>query len=216
MKPGKLIVFEGINGCGKGMQIIKFADYFLKLNRANTIFLTREPNEFDDNGRKAREMLASDGNPYKNKLKAVKYMALNRVAHNNVFGPMLKQGIDVISDRYYDSSFAFQHAQGVPSKEIARANRRFIRVPDLTILLDVPVEVAFERLSSRIDSRRKFDSHRDFMEKVRQNYLELPDILPKLMRDNNILIINGDKSPDKVFEDIKFEYHNKFMDKLKL
>jgi len=211
MKKGKLIVFGGINGCGKGTQIIKFADYLLGLNRANTLFLTREPNEFDDNGRKAREMLTSDGNPYENKLNAVKYMALNRITHNKIFQPMIQKGIDVVSDRYYHSSFAFQHAQGVPYEEIAKANKRLIRVPDLTFLIDLPVDVAFERLKKRDgDKRRKFDSDYNFMEKVRQNYLDLQNTLPNLMQDNSMVLIDGDKGPDEVFEDIKFEYHNRF------
>ncbi|HED05825.1 MAG TPA: hypothetical protein ENI61_03980, partial [Ignavibacteria bacterium] len=174
--------------------------------KAVPIFTTGEPNTFDENGQKAREMLKSDGDPYENALEAVKYFAKNRNSHNNVFVPLLKKGVDVISDRYWHSNFAFQHAQGISYNNITNANE-FSRVPDLTFIIDVPVDVAFERLHNRDgESRRKFDSSKDFLNNVRDNYLELNSILPQLIRDKSIVIINGNQSVEKVFEEIKNIY----------
>lgn len=186
---GKLIVFEGINGCGKGTQINLLTPYILSQGKAVPVFLTGEPNDFDENGRKAREILHSEGNPYENANQASRLFAENRRTHNKIFAPMLKRGITVISDRYYGSQFVFQNEQGILYKEIAKAND-FARVPDLTFLLDVPVDVAFERLSHRdIGDRRKFDRNFNFMEKAREKYLVLPKILPKLMKDKLLWLL---------------------------
>lgn len=203
MEKGKLIVFEGLNGCGKGTHILPIADLILNKNRANTIFLTREPNEFDENGMLARKMLFSDGDPYQNNLEAVRYFAKNRVTHNKIFNPMLDQGIHVISDRYWESNFAFQHAQGISYTQIAEANISS-RKPDLTYIIDAPVEVIFERLNIRDgNNRRKFDSNFEFMKKVRDNYLELKEVLPKVIGDYKIVYINGDHPIKNIQQEIR-------------
>lgn len=203
---GDFIVFEGINGCGKGSQLDLLHSCVRSSGKAVPIFTTGEPNGFDDNGRKAREMLKSEGDPYSNNVAAVGYFAENRKAHNEVFVPMLEKGIDVFCDRYWYSNFAFQGAQGISYKDIARANEGF-RVPDLTLLIDVPVDVVFDRLRDRDGlKRRKFDSDRDFLNKVRMNYLELPRILPGLMGDESIVVVNGDQSVEGVFDEVKRVY----------
>jgi len=206
MTRGKLIVLEGINGCGKGTQLFKLVNGIYELDKSQTVFVTREPNEFDENGKNARKILKADGNPYTNATEAVRYFALNRETHNAIFTPLLENGITVVSDRYYNSNFAFQHAQGVPYVEIAAQNAG-ARIPDLTLILDVPVDVAFERLSKRDGAnRRKFDRDFDFMQKVRANYLEQSQILPTLMGDTSTVIIDGTQPVEKVAEDIWAAY----------
>lgn len=200
---GKLIVLEGLNGCGKGTHHPYIANFIFGQKRSNTVLMTREPNEFDNNGKLAREMLSSDGDPYINNLDAVEYFAKNRVAHNKIFNPLINKGIYVLSDRYWHSNFAFQHAQGIPYNHIVKANRQS-RVPDLTLILDVPVEVALDRLSKRDGkNRRKFDASKDFMSNVRNIYLELGSILPNLIGDNSIVYINGDDKIINIQRQIK-------------
>jgi|APSaa5957512622_1039677.scaffolds.fasta_scaffold02595_12 dTMP kinase len=206
MKTGKLIVFEGLNGCGKGTHLSKLTDFVYGLDKANTIFRTREPNIFDGNGQKARDLLKSVGDPYSNNVAAVGYFAENRKVHNEIFVPMLEKGIDVFSDRYWYSNFAFQGAQGISYEDIAMANKGS-RVPDLTILIDVPVDVVFGRLEKRDGlSRRKFDSDKEFVNKVRDSYLEFSEVLPGLMGDESIVVVDGDQSVEAVFEEIKGAY----------
>ena len=208
MKEGKLIVLEGINGCGKGTQLPFLIDLIYGADKSSTVFVTREPNDFDENGRKAREMLKSEGDPYQNSIEAVKYFAENRRAHNELFVPMLKKGINVISDRYWHSNFAFQGAQGIPYKDIVKANKN-ARAPDLTMILDVPVEFAFDRLNHRDGKiRRKFDSNFEFLEKVRSKYLELP----KIVSDKDIVVINGNQVLEAVREEIELAYEIAFKD----
>jgi dTMP kinase len=206
MKPGKLIVLEGINGCGKGTQLHYLVGLIHRADKSSTVFVTREPNDFDENGRKAREMLKSDGDPYDNAIEAVKYFAKNREAHNHIFIPMLNMGIHVLSDRYWHSNFAFQGAQGIDGQDILDANRS-ARKPDLTLILDVPVEVAFDRLYRRDgEVRRKFDSNLEFLGRVRQNYLGLSEILS----NEKIVVINGNQDVGAVREAVKFAYDSIF------
>lgn len=203
MEKGIFVVFEGINGCGKGEQINLFSSYLRSLGKAVPIFTTGEPNDFDKYGKLARKMLSSDGNPYQNNLEAVEYFAKNRITHNKIFNPMLEKGIYIISDRYWESNFAFQHAQGISYAQIAKANLSS-RKPDLTYIIDVPVKVGFERLKKRDGkSRRKFDSHLDFMEKVRKNYLELREILQENIGYYKIVYINGNQSIENVQQEIR-------------
>jgi len=208
MKSDKFVVLEGINGCGKGAQLPYLVDLIIGVDKSSTVFVTREPNDFDENGLKAREMLKSDGDPYENAKEAAEYFARNRLTHNAIFVPMLNRGINVLSDRYWHSNFAFQGAQGVSYEDIAMANQSS-RTPDLTLILDVPVEVAFDRLNYRDGKiRRKFDSDKDFLNKVRQNYLRLSELLDS----ENIVVINGNQSVEAVEKEIKLAYDSVFKD----
>lgn len=211
MKQGKLVVIEGINGCGKGTQLARLVGLIHGADKYSTIFVTREPNNFDENGMKAREMLARDGDPYENAKSAVKYFARNRYFHNTHFiRPMIRKGVDVVSDRYWHSNFAFQHAQGIPYEAIAEANKHS-KKPDLTLILDVPAEIAIERLRRRDgEQRRKFDINTKFLEKVRRNYLELREVLPRLIQDESIVVIEGDRDTEAVWGDIKKAYGSAF------
>jgi dTMP kinase len=208
MNPKKFIVFEGINGCGKGTQIDLFAQYIRNSGKAVPIFITGEPNNFDDNGKKAREILHSDSDPYENSLLASEYFSKNRLTHKDIINPLLNNNVTVISDRYYHSNFAFQHAQGVSYEHIAKLNNEVI-IPDLTFILDISVEESFKRLSKRDKlNRRKFDRDFEFMQKVRDNYLQLQTILPDLMNDRGIVIVDGGCSEDFVF----YNLQKKFME----
>ncbi len=206
MRNGKFIVFEGINGCGKGTQlelITKFL-YDLDPKRKHThIVRTREPNELDENGLNARKVLAENKDPYDKAKECVGYFAKNRETHNaKLLIPMLQlNNFFVLSDRYWHSNFAFQHAQGASIEEIKEANANSL-VPDLTIIYDLPVSVAFDRLAKRDGAeRRKFDSNAEFMEKVRQNYLKLSEHL--IGFDNSIVVVDANKPIEDVYQATK-------------
>ena len=209
MRNGSFIVFEGINGSGKTVQMHRFISRLYDSDKSRTLFVTREPNEFGDFGKMAREMLRTDKDPYANKLRAVEYFAENRREHNKIFSPLLDKGIDVLCDRYYHSTFAFQHAQGILNEEIAARNKN-VKMPDLTYFIDVSVEEADKRLRLRDSQRRKFDLNIDFLNKVRENYLKLPGILPSLIGDKSIVVIDGHLSLEEVAEKIWDVYSEKF------
>lgn len=204
----KYVVFESINGGGKGTQIPLFEDRLYDSSRNVLISRIRTPNALDDNGLKARKLLKSDGDPYENALNAVKYFGENHKTTGSHIDSLLEMGHDVIGDRNYLSTFAFQHAQGVSYEDIAYAIEG-VKIPDLTFVFDVPAIVACERLERRDGiQRRKFDSNFDFLEKVRQNYLELPGILPELIGDKSLVVLNGEKSIEEISEEVWKHYQN--------
>src|SRR3989344_7047056 len=209
MRKGNFIVFEGVNGCGKSTQLHIFIKNLYESDKSRTIFVTREPNEFSEYGKLAREMLSADGDPYLNQLKAMEYFTEARIVHNDIFLPLLEKGIDVISDRYYHSTFAFQHAQGISYEEIAERSKK-VKIPDIIFILDLPIEEAYSRLVKRGDKRRKFDKNLDFLEKVRQNYRELGTTLPQLLEDRSIIFIDGNRSIDIIAEEIWEVYRRRF------
>lgn len=210
MLRGKFIVFEGLNGSGKGSQMGKLFYHISSMGKAVPIFSTGEPTKLNEWGEKAREMLKSDGDPYSNGLTAVKYFANNRLEHNKIFNPLLDKGANVMSDRYYHSNFAYQHAQGIPYREIAKANRKTTR-PDLTLIFNATPEESERRRKIRDGKEgRKFESNPEFNRKVWENYMELGDILPELMGDESIQYIDSMGSIEETFEQIKEVYHSRF------
>lgn len=206
MERGKFIVLEGINGCGKGTQMNYLQEFIYNLDKSKLVFLTREPNELDENGRKARELLKSDGDPYINGIEAVKFFAKNRKTHNEVINPLLNYGVNVISDRYWHSNFAFQGAQGISLEEIAKANEGNL-VPDLTIIFDVSAKTADKRLKIRDkENRRKFDANLDFVEKVSSIYRSLGNTLGEIIGDSNVKYVNCEENGrEKTPLEIKYE-----------
>lgn len=213
MKSGKLFVFEGINGCGKGVQLSRFEDFIYDSGRHVLTSRIRTPNELDENGRLAREMLKSDGDPVANGLKAVEYFGENHRTTAKHIEKLRRLGHDVIEDRNYLSTFSFQHAQGISYNLIFERLGSGMALPDLTFIFDLPAEIACERLSKRDGkSRRKFDSNQDFLEKARQNYLELPNLLSEGMGDKSLVVINGHQPIEAVWKDVKKAYNIAFKD----
>ena len=82
-------------------------------------------------------MLKSDGDPYENGLKAVEFFGENHRTTARHIDDLTNMGHQVIGDRNYLSTFAFQHEQGIPYEDIAKAIDGS-SIPDLTLLIDVP------------------------------------------------------------------------------
>src|SRR3989338_5252182 len=151
---GRFIVLEGIDGAGKSIQCRKLASYLFEKSKENKIFLTREPTH-SRYGNKIRKMLKEETNPKEN---AEIYLGLflkDRKHHlKNYIMPLLKKGCIIMSDRYKYSTITYQQAQGLDFNLIVDKHKNLL-VPDLVIIIDVPVDIVFERIK-KIRKMEKF------------------------------------------------------------
>ncbi|HZX19731.1 MAG TPA: dTMP kinase [archaeon] len=203
MKP-LFIVFEGIDGSGKGT-IIKETKSFLLQNGVSQkdIFVTAEPtNGFY--GKKVRELLKTSPKPELNAPQFLDLYVADRKEHiEKELLPALKENKIILCDRYKYSTFVYQALQGIPVEKIKKLHEG-MPVPDLIFILDVPAKTALERISKRkqLDSFEK----KDFLEKVRNGFLSLKEIFP----EENIHIVDASKSIKEVKKQITY-WLNQFL-----
>ena len=193
----KFITFEGIEGSGKSTQVKKMHAFFLEKNI--DAILTREPGGTFA-GEKIREILIDEKIE---KLEAKTELFLNfaaRLEHvEKLIKPSLAQGKTVISDRFFDSTFAYQgNAFGLEETLIEDVKKMAISdfAPDITFLIDVPVETAFARIQTRADNNRYEKLGFDFHQKVRDGFLQLAK------KNRRIKVIDGTKNQQEVFVEI--------------
>jgi len=174
MDSGKFITVEGIEGVGKSTNI-DFLTHALE-QRGHSVLTTREPGGTPMADR-IRELLMEHGDEPMPDIAELLLMFASRALHvNNVIQPALAAGTWVICDRFTDSSRAYQGAgRGLPQEDINRLAEWVhgdLR-PDLTILLDAPVETGMSRAGKRGEPDRIEIERADFFGRVRQCYLEL-------------------------------------------
>jgi dTMP kinase len=194
------ITFEGIEGSGKSLQIIRAQRHLLKKRVHST--LTREPGGTDFGLALRGVLLGMNKYQIDPWCELLLYMADRRQHLKEVIEPALKKGSVVLSDRYHDATRAYQGAaRGIPESEIERL-RRLLNIiePDKTILLDLEPEEgllrarARNRASAAAAAEGRFEAEDlDFHRKVRAAYLELAAKWPQ-----RISIVPASKTPDEV------------------
>jgi dTMP kinase len=169
---GRLIVLEGIDGSGTTTQTERLVEHLRR--RGRTAVSTREPSA-GPVGRLLREVLLGHHRISRDVSLDGRTMALlfaaDRFDHlQREVEPILAAGNDVVSDRYLMSSLAYQAEEA--DREWVALLARGVRPPDLTILLDIPVEVAAQRrlLAGRPEERYDADS---YLSRVADNYRRL-------------------------------------------
>jgi len=168
------ITLEGIEGSGKSTNIKVINDY---LDNKNIDYInTREPGGSDVGGN-LRDILLNTEKKLSNETELLLMLA-DRVNHiETLINPSLNNGITVISDRYMDSSYAYQgggREMGVSNIRRIADNLNIIQ-PNLTLLFDLPVEMALERARSRSKLDRFESEEIDFHQKIRDTYLLLAE-----------------------------------------
>ena len=189
------IAFEGGEGAGKSTQVRRLADALAA--RGLDVRTTREPGGTPA-GRRIRELLldrASDG--LSPRAEALLYAA-DRAEHvAAVIRPALAGGAVVITDRYVDSSLAYQGAgRTLAIADVARLSEWATEglVPDLTVVLDLHPEVGLARAG---DPDRLEAEPLDFHRRVRQGFLDLAAAAPA-----RYAVIDASRDPDEVFADV--------------
>jgi dTMP kinase len=198
------ITFEGIEGAGKSLQIVR-TEQFLKKQEI-PCRVTREPGgtEF---GRMIRPILLGTGGCRREPTCELLLYLADRYQHLKEFiEPSLHAGYIVLSDRYQDATRAYQGAaRGIPSHTVEELTRLIgITEPDKTLLLDLDPEVGLPRARQRNENSSiartegRFEAEDiSFHQRVRQAYLDLAS-----RYSERIHIIPAKGSPDEVFSRI--------------
>lgn len=191
------IVLDGLDGSGKGEMIKRLKEYLA--DKVLKILVTKEPTD-GKYGKQIKEILKKEEDPRGGAELCLKLFVKDREEHlQKEIEPFLKKGNSiVICDRYYYSTIAFQHTQGIAIEKLIAENMPF-KTPDITFILDLPAEIALGRIEKRGEKKEKFEQL-EFMEELRENFLGLKDEL-----EDSIMIIDASGSKDEVFEQIKKE-----------
>ncbi len=190
----KFITFEGIEGSGKSTQTKLLHQYFL--DKKIPAILTREPG----GSKVAEEIRGLLVNGAVDKMDGVCETLLNFAARRDhvekLIKPALVKGEIVICDRFFDSTIAYQSfGQDVDLEIIKSIQKAAIAdfAPDITFLIDVDVDVSFERIKARADNNRYEKMDKSFHQKVRSGFLEIAKNNPQ-----RVVVIDGNQSAEKI------------------
>jgi dTMP kinase len=188
---GIFIAFEGGEGTGKSTQSKLLAQWLEQ--EGETVLLSREPGGTELGKDLRKILLGHETGDISPRAEALLYAA-DRAHHvYSVIRPALDRGEVVISDRYFDSSAAYQGAGRVLNPtEVARISRWATEslYPTLTILIDLPAEIGLGRLQSR--DRLEAESN-DFHERVRQEYLQIA-----MMDPERYFVVDGTQPVEEI------------------
>ncbi len=207
--PGKFIVFDGGEGCGKSTQARMLRE---RLEAANLPALLVHDPGYTGIGEKIRAILLNpEHTDMAMRCEMLLYMAARAQMMAEIVTPALEAGKVVLSDRFVSSTLAYQlGGDGLTAEEIKRVADIAIkgRWPDLTILLDLPTEASMARVKPKFSlfpddplAGKKMDRIErrpaEYHQRVRQNYLSQAKADPERYR-----IIRADRTPEIVHGDV--------------
>jgi len=198
MKQGKFITIDGVEGSGKSTQI-KFICSYLQ-EKGVEVVRTREPGG-TELGEKIRALLlgVETGAMHNDTELLLMFSARNEHIQNKI-KPALAQGKWVVSDRFTDASFAYQG--GGRSLDLKRIEALETWVqgefrPDLTLLLDLSVDIGMARIEVRSTKDRIEKEERAFFERVRQVFIDRSQQYPQ-----RIKLVDASVGVDEVSQQI--------------
>ena len=198
MERGRFIVFEGIDGAGKSTQIQLLVNRLKEQGR--TVYWTAEPTESVSGGL-LRDALGGISKRTSCELAAM--FVLDRIFHNvnpvNGIEKMLADGVDVICDRYYYSSLAYQGSliDGDWVRDM-NLNCPEIRKPDLCIFLDLTPQQSMARISKGRVTTEIYETEEQ-LTKVRNRFLT---VIESLRGRDDVRIVNAAGTIEEIHEDI--------------
>lgn len=200
---GKFITIEGSEGVGKTTQIAALRDSLQE--RGLEVIVTREPGGTPRAERIRELLLTPTDEPMPMTCELLLMFAARATHIENLIRPTLERGAWVVCDRFTDATYAYQgDGRGVRREEIANLER-YVQAelrPDLTLLLDAPIEIGAARAATRDGgSGDRFAQERqDFFERVRNSYLERARSQP-----GRFAVIDATADRDSVREAIRAE-----------
>ena len=197
MKP-RFITLDGIDGAGKSTNLAVMKAWFEK--HKLPVLFTREPGGTPA-GEALREILLNPATQVSLRTETLLMFAARQQHLENVILPALKNGTHVVSDRFTDATFAYQGGgRGVPLQDIATLEH-WVQGdfrPDLTLLLDVPLEVSMARINQTREKDRFEQEEAEFFNRVREVYLQRANEQPE-----RYAVIDSSQSLDAVKNQIE-------------
>ncbi|WP_369178719.1 dTMP kinase [Candidatus Thiodubiliella endoseptemdiera] len=198
MQKGKFITVDGVEGAGKSTQI-NFICQHLKGKGINVI-LTREPGGTEISEKIRELLLSTDSKMHSDTELLLMFAARNEHIYSKIL-PTLETGDWVLSDRFTDASYAYQGGgRGLDINRIAQLEKWVVQgfTPDMTLLLDVPVDIGMQRVESRGAKDRIEQENLDFFNRVREAYIARSEQYPQ-----RIKLINASESVDNTSNQIQ-------------
>lgn len=200
----RLISFEGMEGCGKSTQIQRVKAWLEQSQKE--VLVVREPGG-TPLGEAIRHLLKHDesGIEMCDETELMLFAASRAELTRKKIIPHLETGGWVLCDRFLDSTTIYQgHARGLDTDVVRQINQFAIHdtYPGLTLVLDLPLQRAFERMAARKQANdprdRMEEQSRDFFQTVSDSYRKLVELEPE-----RVSLINADSTPKEVFETIQ-------------
>ncbi len=214
---GKFVVFDGPDGAGKGTQLARLREWIE--SRGGACVAAKDPGGTPIGDRIRQVLLNYDLREMSPVCEALLFMASRAQLVHEIVRPALAAGRTVLGDRFISSTCAYQVAAGFPLENVLELGHIAVgdTWPDLTIVLDVPPEVGFQRTGrtpGRVRSRANHhgdqldmfgDTRVDAMEarsmkfhrQVRALFRRLPEVYPR-----PVVVIDGRGSPEAVFSQV--------------
>jgi len=199
---GRFITFEGGEGAGKSTQVARAAEWLRA--RSVEVVLTREPGGTPRAERLRAILLERDAEPMPQSCELLLMFAARATHLENLVRPAIARGAWVLCDRFTDATYAYQGGgRGLDVREIdALAGMVHADLwPDVTLLLDLPVDLGLARAASRngTGGPDRFESEQHaFFERVRAAYLGRAQAEPARIR-----VIDATSAVDDVARDVE-------------
>lgn len=198
-KKGLFLVFEGIDGSGKTSQLKRTKEYLS--HKGYDVVTTREPGGTPISEKIRGLLLDPENKAMDDRCELLLYGASRAQHLAEVILPALESGKAVLCDRFSLSTAAYQgYGRGIDLSVLEAVHSVAANgvKPDLTLVIDVPVEVSAERVAvSRGEPKDRLEQEKsDFFCRVRDGFLAEAE------KDDAVVVINGVQSEEAVFADI--------------
>ena len=198
------ITFEGIDFCGKSTQIKKLEEYLI--NKHKIVKIIREPGGTQIS-EKVRDILLDKKNDQMfMETEILLFSASRAQLVREKVRPFLNEGYFVLSDRFHDSSTAYQgYGRGLSVAAIKSIHKIAIgeTIPDITFFIDIPVEVAHQRKQLKLAELDRIEmADKDFFTRVREGYLQI------VLEEKRFRVIDGNRDIETIHKVIVKEIHD--------
>lgn len=196
MAKGLFIVIDGPDGCGKTTQAVRLVRKLQERTGHHPIHL-RDPGGTHA-GEKIRDILLDPNTHMSTTMEVFLFMASRAHLVEQILAPALRDGKNVVCERWISSTIAYQGVAGGFGAENVATLGKFATgglVPDLLILLDVPQEIATKRMQRSLDRIERKDA--DYHGKVREGFLAVKAMFPR------VVVVDATRTEEEVADVIR-------------